>query len=243
MSTRHHAVLLGLAALALAAGCGTTVPSAQLRAAQGDGLGGPGAATATADTGGTAAAPGTATAASSSLASTTGATGSSLAAGAGTAGSGSSASAGTTVVAALPHAAPVKVGVLYLTGVDTVAGALGISGLTTGDTRAQAAAVFAWAAAHGGFGGHQPSVSYQAIAAQDAANNNQAAQQAACTALTQDDHVRYVVTILQLLPSTMDCFVHAGVGVLDDASGLSDTAMAADSGQFEAPGTSLPGGC
>jgi hypothetical protein len=131
---------------------------------------------------------------------------------------------------------PVRVGVLYLTGVDTVSGALGISGLSTGDTKAQAAAAFGWVAGHGHLGGHPAKVFYYGIAAQDSVNNAQAAQQAACAALTQDDKVRYVVSILPLLPGTMACFAHAGVGVVDDASALSDKAMAQYSESFVAPG-------
>jgi hypothetical protein len=43
---------------------------------------------------------------------------------------------------------------------------------------------------------------------------------ALCAQLTQDDHVRYLVTLDPLLPGTMDCLTRAGVSIVNDASAL-----------------------
>lgn len=121
---------------------------------------------------------------------------------------------------------PIRVGVLYAQGVDQAAKAIGISGLTTGDTKAQAAAVVSWANAHGGLGGHPLVPVYYAIQASEDASNGDAAYQAACTSLTEDGKVQFVVTILNLRPVTMPCFSKHGVAVLDDESGLGDGTIA-----------------
>jgi hypothetical protein len=132
--------------------------------------------------------------------------------------------------------ATIKVGVLYLTGADQAAAALGIDGLSTGDSKAQAKAVFDWAATHGGFGGHKTEVSYYPVDASQSSSNPEAAQQRACTSLVQDHHVRYVVSMLQLYAATMACFAKAGVIVIDDASALTARQMASYSKVFVAPG-------
>lgn len=115
---------------------------------------------------------------------------------------------------------PVNVGLLYLTGADQLASSIGISGLATGDTRAQAKAVFDYVNAHGGLAGHRIVPSYYAIKASDSANDPARAQQAGCTSLTQDAHVQFVVSIVNVKPSTLACFAKAGVTVLDDVAGI-----------------------
>jgi hypothetical protein len=118
---------------------------------------------------------------------------------------------------------PIEIGVIYTPGVDQAASAVGIKGLSTGDTRAQAEALVAWMRAHGGLGGH-PITTYD-YAFDTSASSADIAWQEACTAMTQDHKVRYVVTILVVRPVFMSCLAIAGVGLLDDESNLSDAQM------------------
>lgn len=137
--------------------------------------------------------------------------------------------------------APIRVGVLYAKGLDGAASAMGINGLTTGDTKAQAKAVFDWVNAHGGLGGRPVQVFSYGIDAAQSGNSPDGAYEAACTALTQDYKVRYVVTILNLRPNTLPCFSRRGVGVLDDQSGVSDATMAKYAAYLAGPGDFAPG--
>lgn len=132
--------------------------------------------------------------------------------------------------------APLRVGVMYETGTEQLASAMGISGLTTGDTKAQAAAVFSWVNAHGGLGGHPVVPVYYGISATDLSNNADQAYQAACTSLAEDGKVRFVTTILNLRPVAMPCFAKHGIGVLDDETGVSASTMAKYATHLAAPG-------
>ena len=131
---------------------------------------------------------------------------------------------------------PVRVGVLYTQGTDQAAKAFGVSGLTTGDTKAQAAAVISWVNAHGGMGGHRLDPVYYGMDFATAANNPNQAHETACASLTQDSKVRFVVTILNFVPVTLPCYAKAGVGVLSDASGLSSETTSKYAAYFGAPG-------
>ncbi|MDP9101421.1 MAG: hypothetical protein M3N21_04655 [Actinomycetota bacterium] len=111
-------------------------------------------------------------------------------------------------------------GVLYLEGADRLAASVGISGLQTGDTKAQAQAVMAELNKQGGLGGRQIQPFYYGIKAADSANDPTAAQQAGCVSLTQDSRVQVVVSILNIQPSTLACFAKAHTPVLDDIAGL-----------------------
>jgi hypothetical protein len=129
---------------------------------------------------------------------------------------------------------PIRIGVLYGQDVGAAAAAVGISGLSTGDTYAQSQAMVRWVNANGGMGGHPIQLSGYAIKA-TGGGDVESNYQAACTALTQDQHVRYVVTILSLPPSSLPCFAKAGVGVFDDESGVSGEQMARYSDYFAGP--------
>jgi hypothetical protein len=230
------------AVLALSlAGCGSTVQVSSTGTVAPDGLGNSTTLDGTAGTapGGLSSAPGgsaLSVGASGSRQSVSGAPRSSTA-GSATGSVGTSKGSAT----AAGSRTPVRVGVLYGTGVDQAANAIGISGLTTGDTKAQAAAVFAWVNAHGGLGGHPLVPVYYAISATDSSNNPDAAYQAACTSLAQDGKVRFVVTILNLRPVSLPCFSKYGIGLLDDESGVSDATMAKYATYLAGPGDFAPG--
>lgn len=142
---------------------------------------------------------------------------------------------------ALPSNAPVRVGVMYLKDASAAGAALGINGLETGDTEAQAKAVANWMNAHGGAAGHKIVLYFAGITAQQTEQNPQLAQQAACAQLTQDNKVQFVVTYLNLLPGTMDCFAKASTSVIDDLSNLADWEQQKYSNIFAAPGDFAPG--
>jgi hypothetical protein len=87
---------------------------------------------------------------------------------------------------------PVRVGFIYATNADALQSA-GIDGVTTGDGRAQAAAITAWVNAHGGLGGRTLEPYFYGMDVAKSAANGQAEEEAACTAMTQDHHVFAVV--------------------------------------------------
>ena len=124
----------------------------------------------------------------------------------------------------MPSNAPIRVGVLYTPGIDKAAQALGINGLSTGDTEAQAEAVVGWIRGHGGLGGHP--ITLFSYAMNLSASSGDAAYEEACTKMTQDYKVQYVVTILTMRPIMMPCLAKYGVGLLDDESSLGDATMA-----------------
>jgi len=239
MTKRSRA--LGWAALAavaaLVASCGSTVPLAQQQTA-GGGVGGS-ASTAVDPSGGSlpvGSPPGLGT----------GTGGNITGGGAGSAGGGTGPGRAPTAPGAAPQNAPgssavavnspVRVGVLYTQGADQAAKTFGVSGLTTGDTKAQAAAVISWINAHGGMGGHRVDPVYYGMDFATAANNPDQAHQTACASLTQDSKVRFVVTILNFAPVTLPCYAKARVGILSDASGLGSETTTKYATFFGAPG-------
>jgi hypothetical protein len=132
---------------------------------------------------------------------------------------------GGTTAGAIASKEPIRIGVVYASGVGAAAAAMGIPGLATGDNKAQAEAVFNWINAHGGLGGH-PIKGYYWDVAQNQGSNAETSMLLACSGLTQDDHVRYVQSIASVPASGMACFSKAGVGVLDDETALGDADMA-----------------
>lgn len=134
-----------------------------------------------------------------------------------------------------------KVSLLYLEGANEMANALGLSGLSTGDAKAQAAAIVERLNADGGVAGREIDLSYTAIDANDMANNRSGALEAACSQLTQDDDVSFVVSYLPLTEGFLSCLAKGGVSLIDDASVLSDTTMATYANTFSAPGDIAPG--
>jgi hypothetical protein len=123
---------------------------------------------------------------------------------------------------------------MYAKNVGAAGAIVGLTGLSTGDTLAQTTALVHWVNDHGGMGGHPIQLLSYGIDASTGGSSD-AAYGAACTALTQDDHVRYVVTILSLPSSTLPCFAHAGVGVLDDEAGVGDAQRAQYAGYLVGP--------
>ena len=241
--------LVGAVALALAvSACGSTVQvrsTAVAGAGGADGLGDPGTtgASLTGTTGGAlagspdgttgAVSGGTAGAGSVTSPGATGTTtGSSVAQGQ------QPSSTGTTSGTA--RKTPVRVGVVYASGIGAAAAAMGIPGLATGDNKAQAAAVFSWINAHGGLGGHPIQGEYWDVA-QNQGNNAEQTMQIACAALTQDRHVQYLQTIAGMPLSGMSCFAKAGVGVLNDETGLGDADMAKYASHLGNSGEIAPG--
>jgi hypothetical protein len=226
--------------LAAATGCGTTVPLAQQRTVgTGDALGQQPLTDPTPAYGGPSALPSSGPQPSVGLGGPGPLTGT---AGPGTVpvgGPGSVPTGGSTATTA--SRTPVRVGVVYLQGADQAASAIGAGGLATGDAQAQAKAVFDWVNGHGGLAGRPIAPTYYGVSAAEGSSDPATAGQKACTSLTQDAHVQFVVSYLATDGATAACFVKAGVQLLNDQSGLIDTAQRVYARQFAAPGDVAPG--
>jgi hypothetical protein len=223
------------ATVALAA-CGTTVPvTSQLSSAGNDGLG--------TNTSGTTAQDGSPVAGTQQ--DSLGGTVTTPGAGATTTtGSGTTGAAVSTTGAAVPSngprvTTPVRVGLLYLDGVDSFASTLGLDGLSTGDAVAQSKAIVGYLNKQGGLGGRQIDLRLGKVAAADA--QNEAAWAAACAALTEDEKVEFVVSYATFNESRIACYAKHGVPVLDDQSFLPDGVGQRYGAGFGAPGELAPG--
>ena len=217
--TRNRIALASAAVTALlAAGCGTTVSGVQARnadagtstltapngASTGDsGLTAPGGTSSTSVGGSTAGVPGV-TAATAP-------------------GSTSSVPGGTVPAGSTPQVgnAPgvtdktISVGINYTTNADAANAAIGASGITSGDEKADAQAVIDDINAHGGAAGRKLVPVWHATDAQS--QQTKATQdQEMCTDFTQDHHV-FAVTALGYTDNFLSCLTKASV--LDVFSG------------------------
>jgi hypothetical protein len=220
------------------AACGTTVPLSQQGSAgtSVDSLGAPavpgstsGAAELGGTTGGTTGSSG-ATASVGSPSSTGGVTGTT-----GTSGTTGTRPA-TSTTGGRADRSPVRVGLLYLDGADAAASSIGISGLSTGDALAQARAVVAKLNATGGLAGRRIDLRVGKMDAARAVSNPDATYATACATLTQDEKVAYDVSYVNLTSARLACYAKRGVTVLDDQSGVVDSAGAKYASTFAAPG-------
>ncbi len=141
-----------------------------------------------------------------------------------------------TATAVSGSTAPVRVGLLYIAGADKAAAALGVSGVSTGDTKAQAAAIVAYLNAHGGLRGRRVDLREGKMDASQVTANPEAAHAQACSSLVEDQKVSYVVSYLQLTSSQLACYVKRGVTVLDDQSSVLDSTGAQYAASFGGPG-------
>lgn len=123
----------------------------------------------------------------------------------------------------------VRVGVVYLTGLDAVYKTAGAKSATT-DSLADYKAVIAWINAHGGVGGAKMIGSYYAINSQSSTSPDTQLS-AACSYFTQDVHVDVVVTYTPgQSDELVDCLRAKGVPVVDAFSeaDVSASALTAD---------------
>lgn len=226
MSRRTRLVGLLVAGLGMTvSGCGTTVPGAGVTAAgtAGDGLSAP------VTTGGAQQqAPATSAGSRSAALGTS-------SGGATVDGTRPTSVAPRTPVDARADRTPVRVGVLYIDGADALASNLGITGLSTGDAMAQARAVVAHLNAQGGLAGRPIELHEGRMSAASSANA-EGAYAAACTSLTEDQRVRYVVSYVNLNESRLACYAKHGVTVLDDQSAVVDSGGARYAATFAGPG-------
>jgi hypothetical protein len=118
---------------------------------------------------------------------------------------------------------PVKLGVITQAGLDNAAKAVGLDGVTTGDTKGQVEAVLAWIKANGNLGGHPVQLYEYAVDLSDGSNT--AVQNNACTAMAQDYKVRFVVTVLASLQTLATCLAKHGIGLLADNTNFGDKTM------------------
>ena len=220
----RRAACTALLSLLLTA-CGSTVQLRTTGTVGQDGLGGPdgsgglGTSTGAAVPGGTGVTSPVAGAGSATQ-------GSSSPTGSSTSGTGAAVPPGTTTPArARPGSTkePIRIGVITQPGLESAAKALGLDGVTTGNTKAQVNAVLGWIRAHGGLAGHPVSLYEFPVNMSDSAN---VWQTKACTAMVQDDKVRFVITVLANLQTLARCLAKADVGLLGDNTNMGDSTLA-----------------
>ena len=154
---------------------------------------------------------------------------------AGTPGSdGGSPSDGPSSGAPTAPSTPMKVGIVYAEGVNQMAEALGLGALSTGDTKAQTAALAKYINDHGGVGGRKIELVYADLGRYG--GTPESAMEAGCRQLTEDDKVEVMITFAGMSPGNMGCFANHGVDVINDISTLSDTVMRQYSGNLASPG-------
>ncbi|MSZ76174.1 MAG: ABC transporter substrate-binding protein, partial [Actinobacteria bacterium] len=129
---------------------------------------------------------------------------------------------------------PLKVGVYYASGVNEAAEALGLGALSVGDTKAQATALADDINANGGLAGRKIQLFF-ADASQYGSDAN-AAYEGACRRLVEDDDVDLLVTFAGMSIGNFECFVKAGVGVVNDISNIPDDIQAQWANLMGAPG-------
>jgi hypothetical protein len=134
---------------------------------------------------------------------------------------------------------PIKIGVITQPQLESAASALGLDGVTTGDTRKQVDAVVAWIRANGGLGGHPVQVYEHAVDLSDGSND--LIQTKACAAMAQDHKVDFVVTVLGGLRTLTSCLAKYGIGLLADNATVDDRFRAAFAGTLASPSEAAPG--
>ena len=136
---------------------------------------------------------------------------------------------------------PVRVGLLYIDGAESVASNLGISGLATGDAKAQAKAVVAHLNTTGGLAGRRIDLREGRMDAARALSDPEGTYAAACASLVEDEKVSFVVSYVNLTQSRLACYSSRGVTVLDDQSAVVDSAGSKYAAVFAGPGELAPG--
>lgn len=129
---------------------------------------------------------------------------------------------------------PIRIGVYYASGVNEAAEALGLGALSTGDTKAQATALAEHINASGGLAGRKIQLFF--ADASEYGSDPNAAYQAGCAQLVEDDDVDLMVSFAGMTVGSLECFTKAGVGVLNDFSNVRGTVMAANAEHFVATG-------
>lgn len=158
----------------------------------------------------------------------------------GTGGQASTAAGGVGVAAAGGSARkPVRIGVVTQAQLEGAAKAIGLDGVTTGDTKKQVEAVVAWIAANGGLGGRKVEVVEHAVNLADGSND--VIQNKACVAMAQDLKVQFVVTVLGGLRTLTSCLAKQGIGLLADNASVDDTYRAQNAGTLASPSEAAPG--
>ena len=241
----RRAAWVAAAALALVtSACGSTVQTTGADGVLAGGEGALGAPVGTIDPlTGQPVAPGATGGASGSLGGAvsgdTGTTGSTGGTG-GTAAPGTPGAPGSTAPGGVPAApsTPLKVGVYYASGVNEAAEAIGLGALSVGDTKAQATAIANAINAAGGLAGRKIQLFF-ADASQYGTDAN-AAYQGACAQLVEDDQVDMLITFAGMTVGSYECFVKAGVGVINDISNVPDDVQAKYASLTGAPGDLSP---
>lgn len=135
--------------------------------------------------------------------------------------------------------AAIRIGVITQPQLEGAAKALGLDGVTTGDTKKQVDAVVTWIRANGGLAGRQIQVVEHAVDLSDGSND--AIQNKACVALAEDLKVQFVVTVLGGLRTLTSCLAKRGVAVLADNAGIDDQFRARYAATIASPSEAAPG--
>ena len=167
------------------------------------------------------------------------AAGGSTGAGATGGGTSSGSGSGASAPAVSSGKAAVRIGVITQPQLEEAAKTFGLDGVTTGDTKKQVEAVVRWISANGGLAGRRIEVLEHATDLSDGSND--AIQNKACVAMSQDLKVQYVVTVLGGLRTLTSCLAKHGIGVLADNANVNDEFRAQFAGTLASPSEAAPG--
>jgi ABC-type branched-subunit amino acid transport system substrate-binding protein len=224
-------------ALALTAGCGSTVPlasrdtarlapGAEQVLASGDGLGAPSATGSDGTPGsvGSPVEPGTTASADLGKSTETrGGTGTGSSNGSVQGSSGTASGSGSTTsggAAAVADRTPIRVGIFYLDGGNqALSSGFGDTPVNFGDGRLEARAVVEDINKNGGVGGRKIEAFYQPVQAQNA---NGAGLEAACRGLIEDHKVSVIASMFNVRSQLVACAHKGGAILLDVALGAGD---------------------
>jgi len=224
---QRPSLLLAACALVTAA-CGTTVPVSQLQSA---GLqDGPGATTG-ADGG---------TAAGSGALSSTGlpSSGAPAATGSGSSGSATGGAGGTIsattggssapISGSAHDTTPIRLGFEVIKGGNAAVAAVFGTPVNFGDGRAEITAIVNDVNAHGGVGGRKivPFIAELNVADGDAGRD------AGCRGLTEDDHVQFIITVINITQAFASCAAKHHVPVINASFGSGDEGLYASIGKY-----------
>ena len=146
---------------------------------------------------------------------------------------------GATAPTATSSKAAIRLGVITQPQLENAAQALGLDGVTTGDTKKQADAVVTWIHANGGLAGRRIEVVEHKVDLSEGSSD--AIQNTACVAMAQDLKVQYVLTVLGSLRTLTSCLAKHGIGVLADNAGVNDDFRTQYAGTLASPSEAAPG--
>jgi len=216
-----------LAACALLSACGTTIPLAQQQSARQESLGTAGGGLTGGSTGAVGTAGSTGALGTGTGTGTGGTTGSTVVT-ATTGTAGTTGTTGSTSGGATGDRTPVKVGFEVIKGGNAAVAAAFGTPVNFGDGKAEITAIVNDVNAHGGVGGRRivPFIAEVNVADGDAGRD------ADCRSLTEDDHVAFILTVININQAYAQCGAKHGVPIINASFGAGDDGLYASVGKY-----------